>query len=341
MHEEDVELPELQHSGICPFVHSGVPTTRLAPSPTGALHLGNARTFLINWAMARQGGWRVVLRIEDLDGPRVKAGSAEQAVDVLRWLGLDWDGAPMLQSGDLSPYRGALDRLWAAGLTYPCPATRREIEAAGSAPHAGDHETRYPGLYRPPGSPPIAAGSATATRLIVPDGIVEFDDTLHGRCEVDVQGQVGDFIVETKAGVPAYQLAVVVDDAGQGVTEVVRGDDLLDSTARQVLLYGMLELGDPPRYTHVPLVLGPDGRRLAKRHGDTRLVMYRDAGVPAERVVGLLASWCGLGGATGARGEGPQPMTAAAFAARFDLAKLPRDTVTFRNEDHAWLMGTA
>ena len=275
----------------------------------------------------------MILRIEDLDGPRVKPEAAAQAIDVLGWLGLDWDAGALYQSHDLRPYREALEHLAARGLTYPCPATRREIEAALSAPHAGDHEVRYPGLYRPPDPPAIPPDTATATRVIVPDEAIPFTETLHGTRAVNVQQQVGDFIVETKAGLPAYQLAVVVDDARQGVTHVVRGDDLLDSTARQVLLYRLLRLGRPPRYTHLPLVLGPDGRRLAKRHGDTRVASYRDAGVAAERIVGLMASWCGVT-------ERREAMAAAEFAERFRAAKLSPDPVTFGEEDHRWLMQT-
>ncbi|MEM6459993.1 MAG: glutamate--tRNA ligase family protein [Planctomycetota bacterium] len=310
--------------------------TRLAPSPTGALHLGNLRTFLINWAAARRDGWRVVLRLEDLDGPRIKPGAADEAVDLLRWLGLDWDGEPLTQSDDLAPYTEALHRLRDAGRAYPCPATRREIEAAAlSAPHGDEHELHYPNLFRPaPGSPPppIPDDAETAIRFVVPDGPVRFTDERLGPQAVDVQQQVGDFVVYTKAKLPAYQLAVVVDDARQGVTDVVRGDDLLRSTARQVLLYDALQLGPPPRTFHVPLVLGPDGRRLAKRHGDTRAATFRGRGVSAERVVGLLACWSGLT-------DEPTPMTAADFAERFTWDALPADPVTFTADDEAWLCG--
>ena len=315
------------------------PRTRLAPSPTGALHLGNARTFLINWALARQRGQRILLRIEDLDGPRIKRGSDRLAMDTLAWLGLDWDEGPIYQAADLEPYRHALARLLEGGHVYPCDATRKEIEAAQSAPHRDDHELRYPGTNRPTPAtdrdawPSLLDAGPHAWRLIVPDGPIAFDDELHGKVSVDVQQQVGDFVVATKAGLPAYQLAVVVDDARQEVTDVVRGDDLLRSTARQVLLYGLLGLGDPPRYAHVPLVIGEDGRRLAKRHGDTRLARYRELGVDAHRVVALLASWCG---AT-PRGQPVDAMTAAEFADRFELDAIPREPVMFTHEDEAWL----
>ena len=170
-----------------------------------------------------------------------------------------------------------------------------------------------------------------AWRLIVPDETVAFADAFAGPIDVNVQRQVGDFIVATKNGLPAYQLAVVVDDARQGVTDVVRGDDLLRSTARQIMLYRLLELGTAPTYWHLPLVAGADGRRLAKRHGDTRLSHYRRLGVPASRIIALLARWCGAG-------DGRDEMTAAQFADAFDIARLPHEPVTFTQEDHAWLM---
>lgn len=305
-------------------------TTRLAPSPTGALHLGNARTFLVNWAMARQAGWRVVLRIEDLDTPRVKADAMAHAVADLGWLGLDWDAGPFTQAADLSPYWSAVRELAADGHVCRCTCTRRDMEQAASAPHAGEAERRYPGTCRPrrwEGEAPDGA----ALRLRVPDGVLHFDDTAAGPQAFDVQGTTGDFVIWTKAGVPAYQLAVVVDDARQGVTQIVRGDDLLPSTARQLWLYRMLQLTPLPTYTHLPLVVGPDGRRLAKRHGDSRLAWYRDQGVAAERVIALLARWCGIPDAGDA-------MTAATFARRFDRARMPRTPAVFTPEDHQWLL---
>lgn len=319
--------------------------TRLAPSPTGALHLGNARTFLINWALARQHGWEIILRIDDLDGPRVKPGAAAGAIEDLKWLGLDWHGQPAYQRAVLSPYHEALNRLRDRGLTYPCTCTRREIEWAQSAPHAEEHEMRYPGTCRPSekgkSNPPTAADPLTAFdahpvgwRLIVPNRSIEFADQIHGTQSVNVQEQTGDFLVATKSGLPAYQLAVVVDDAHQGVTDIVRGDDLISSTGRQLWLYRLLELAPPaplPRYWHLPLVLGPDGRRLAKRHGDTRLASYRQRGTTARRVIGLLAYWCGI---TTKRTE----MTSATFCEGFDLSCLPRGPVVFTQEDHAWLI---
>lgn len=311
----------------------------MAPSPTGALHLGNARTFLINWAMARQQGWRILLRVEDLDGPRIKPEAAQQAVDILRWLGVDWDEGPVYQSHDLEPYFQAMESLRSRGLIYPCRCSRREIELAQSAPHEDEHELRYPGTCRGDGGASRAAWSMTkieargagpAWRVRIPDEPVAFCDAVHGEQVFNVQQQVGDFVVATRNGLPAYQLAVVVDDARQGVTDVVRGDDLLASTARQIWLYRILGLGEPPRYTHLPLVLGPDGRRLAKRHGDTRLTAYQARGVPAKRIVGLIAYWSGVQ-------PRREPMSAEAFAQAFALDRLPRRPITFTPEDEAWL----
>ena len=310
--------------------------TRLAPSPTGALHLGNARTFLINWALARRRGWRILMRIEDLDGPRIKPEAEHQALDILAWLGLDWDEGPVRQSDDLEPYVAAMRSLAAAGTAYPSDLTRKQIEAAASAPQEGSGERRFPPELRPGDAGRARAfdNPRTNWRLLVAPGETSFDDNFAGAQTTDVHEDVGDFVIWTKRGQPAYQLAVVVDDARQGITEVVRGDDLLPSTARQALLHRALELDHAlPRYTHLPLVLGPDGRRLAKRHGDTRLITFRDRGVTPERVVGLIASWSGV------LPDVPRDMDASEFAERFDLQRLPREAVRLKAEDLAWLEG--
>jgi len=284
------------------------PTTRLAPTPSGALHVGNARTFLVNWALARNSGWRIVLRLEDLDLERVKAGAHERAVEDLAWLGLDWDGEPEVQSHDLAPYRAALERLAEAGLVFRCERSRAEIRSAASAPHADDGETRYPPELRPAQPWPRAVDAWNANhRLRVDPGPETVADGFLGSRSFDPGLEAGDLVVWTKLGVPAYQLAVVVDDARHGVTDVVRGDDLLASAARQQLI--ARHLGIPhARWWHVPLVYGTDGKRLAKRHGAHSLAELRAAGVPAERVIG----WCaGSLGLDGARRE----MSAAEFRA--------------------------
>lgn len=306
--------------------------TRLAPSPTGALHLGNARTFLINWAMARRNGWRIVLRIEDLDGPRVKPGAIEGTIDIVRWLGIDWDEGPIVQSHDLRPYEEAMERLARAARAYPSELTRSQIEEAASAPQEGSHETPFPASLRPALLSRGFDSRASNWRFVVEPRTVEFDDRFAGPQVYSPAQTIGDFVIWTKRGQPSYQLAVVVDDARQGVTQVVRGNDLLDSAARQLLLYRALGLGLEPAYTHLPLVRGTDGKRLAKRHGDTRLESYRAAGVSVERVIGLLAEWSGVLGRR-------EPMTAVDFVQRFRLDTMSRDDVAFSPEDDAWLQG--
>ncbi len=332
----DPSQPDIPPPGQTPCQSSGI--TRLAPSPTGALHLGNARTFLVNWALGKQHGWKVVLRIEDLDGPRVDPQASAAAIDTLAWLGLTWEGEPLYQSHDLAPYRDSLAQLYRMGVIYPCTCTRKEILNAQSAPHEDEHELRYPGTCRPPReadqpetTEAILQDSAIAWRVAVPEDPISYEDSLCGSQTFNIQQQVGDFVVASKMGLPAYQLAVVVDDARQGVTQVVRGDDLRGSACRQLFLYRVLGLTPIPTYTHLPLVLGPDGRRLAKRHGDTRIDTYRQRSVGVQRIIGLLARWSGISAGYG-------EMTAEEFAERFELQRLGRDPVTMTQEDEAWLL---
>lgn len=318
---------------------SPTPTTRLAPSPTGALHLGNARTFLVTWAVARQQKMRIVLRIEDLDTPRVKPGVLDLTVDLLAWLGMDWDEGPIVQSSDLPHHRQAMERLAAGGHVFPDSRTRRELEevaSAQSAPNEGSHELVFPASLRPASLPRSFTDDAPAWRFAAPPDTVAFSDVFAGPQTTHPARTIGDFIVWTRRdpaspGQPAYQLAVVVDDARQGVTHVIRGDDLIESTGRQLLLHAALGLTQTPSYLHLPLVRGSDGRRLAKRHGDTRLDAYRDRGVSAERIIGVVAHWCGV---TTAR----QPMSAQDFCDALRLSTIPRGSITFTAEDDAWLL---
>ncbi len=300
------------------------------------LAFGQCRTFLVNWALARQNNWEILLRIEDIDGPRVKTEFIREAIEDLRWLGLDWDVGPVTQSSDLQPYEQALAHLLDNCSVYRCRCTRAQLQAATlSAPHGGEHELRYPGICRPErlGLRAETAYKAPlekriAFRLIVPDSTISVMDDFVGLCEFNVQQLCGDFLVWTKQGLPSYQLAVVVDDARQEIDQVVRGDDLLSSAARQTLLYQALGLGDPPRYTHLPLVVGMDGKRLAKRHGDTRLAYYREVGVRPERVVGLLARWSGVPA---------DELSAKEFIDYFELTALPHQPIAFQASDDRWL----
>src|SRR5262245_30331042 len=275
------------------------PIGRLAPSPTGAQHVGNARTYLLAWLSIRSRGGRVIVRMEDIDSPRVKRGAAAQAIEDLHWLGLDWDEgpdiggphAPYVQTERLQMYREALDKLKAAERVYPCTCSRTDVAAAASAPHAGHEGPIYPGTC----SRRRVADAATlphgdfAWRFRTTNKVREFTDAVAGPQRCNVAGELGDFVIAKADDSPSYQLAVVIDDHAMGVTEGLRGDDLLPSAFRQLEQYEFFTW-QPPQFAHVPLVVGPDGRSLAKRHGDTRLATLRAAGVSPERLIGLLAA---------------------------------------------------
>jgi glutamyl-tRNA synthetase len=278
---------------------------RLAPSPTGGLHVGNVRTLMLAWLSARAVGGSVVLRIEDIDQARCKPGFAEQMVDDLRWLGFDWDEgpdtggpyAPYEQSARLGHYRDALERLVARRYAYPCICSRADLAAAASAPHGADGPV-YPGTcrdrFRDAREAEKVAGRPPAWRFdsrCAPQ--LQWRDAFSP--ERAVPHAVDDFVLWRTDGVPSYQIAVVVDDLAMRITEVVRGDDLMDSTPRQLALIRALG-GEAPAYRHVPLVLDEEGRRLAKRSGATQIAELRRLGVRAEQVLGLLASGAGLAG---------------------------------------------
>ncbi len=288
--------------------------------------------------MARRRGWKILLRIEDLDTPRVKPGTIDGVMRTLEALGLDWDEGPVIQSHDLAPYREAMHRLARSGHVYPSSETRGEVDAAAqaaaSAPQEGTHEIAF-GAHRRPESWPhefSEAGEPVNWRFTTPDIDVELKDGFAGAKKLRPAATVGDFVVWTKRGQPSYQLAVVVDDARQGVTHIVRGDDLLDSAARQALLMEALGLKSRPEYFHLPLVRGEDGKRLAKRHGDTRVDSYLAKGVPAERIIALLARWSGI------EGVGDR-FSATEFRDAFDLGRLPHEDVVFTLRDDRWLTG--
>jgi glutamyl-tRNA synthetase len=270
---------------------------RYAPSPTGPLHLGNLRTALLAWLFARSAGSRFLLRIEDLDTGRVRPEHEAGQLADLRAIGLDWDGEPVRQSERGALYAAALERLD----LYPCFCTRAEIREAASAPHGALAEGAYPGTCRELSAAERAAreaeGRPPALRVRAPEG-----------------SGIDDFVVRRNDGAFAYNLAVVVDDAAQGIEQVVRGADLEDTTPRQIWLAGALGLPSPV-FTHVPLVLGPDGARLAKRHGAVTLA---DRPETPEQVRGLLAASVGLA----EPGEAP---SVEELVARFDPGQLPTD----------------
>ena len=289
-------------------------TGRYAPSPTGALHVGNLRTAMVAWLFARAAGSRFVLRIDDLDPadsrPEHEAG---QLAD-LAALGLDWDPPLVRQSERRAEHDAAVAALVASGRTYECWCTRREIREAAAAPHGPPGA--YPGTCRALSAVEQAArraqGRAAALRLDAGGEVVAVRDRLHG----DIALAVDDLVLRRNDGIPAYNLATVVDDAHQEVEEVVRGDDLLTSTPRQVLLARLLEL-PVPVYAHVPLVLGGDGARLAKRHGAVTLAELAAAGVAVDQVRSRLAASLGLA-------EAGEPVAMGDLVERFDAAALPR-----------------
>lgn len=276
-------------------------TGRFAPSPSGRMHMGNAFSCLLAWLSARSAGGRIVLRQEDLDPARCKREYADQLEDDLRWLGLDWDeggsqgGDSYYQSSRREIYAHYLEQLRHKGLVYPCFCSRGELHAV-NAPHASDGTLLYAGTCRDLTEvqrQEKALLRRPSLRARVPRGSCSFEDGLQGLYQVDLEKECGDFILRRSDGVHAYQLAVVVDDALMGITQVVRGRDLLSSTPWQLWL--QKELGfDHPDYYHVPLLVAGDGRRLSKRDGDLDLGALRASGVPSETIVGRLAYWAGL-----------------------------------------------
>jgi len=266
---------------------------RLAPSPTGLLHLGHARTFWTAQERARAARGQLLLRNDDLDTARCRPEFVTAMLEDLRWVGLSWEEPVVSQGARIPIYRAALARLHAAGLIYPCARSRRDVLAAASAPHDGDEadEPVYPPRLRPPTGtplPPLTDPIATNWRLRVPDGeALVFTDGHFGPQQAVVGQDFGDFLVWRKDDMPSYQLACVVDDAAMGITEVVRGADLMRSTFRQLLLYRALGLRAPQFY-HCPLVTDENGLRLAKRHEALALQTLRDTGRrPAE----IRAAW--------------------------------------------------
>jgi glutamyl-tRNA synthetase len=300
-------------------VETGTPCAdgRFAPSPTGALHVGNLRTALLAWLFARSAGARFLVRVEDLDRARVRPRVEEAQLADLRALGLDWDEPVVRQSERMALYESAIDRLDSEGLLYPCYCTRAEIRGAASAPHGIPAADRYPGTCRDlttaGRAEREAAGRPPALRVRAEGTRIAFEDRLLGRFEEETD----DFVVRRNDGAPAYQLAVVVDDAAQGIGEVVRGADLVDSTPRQLLLARLLGLPEPS-HAHVPLVLGPDRRRLAKRHGAVTLDDRAARGEGPDEVRAWMARSLGLA----ETGEKP---TLEELLARFDPMRLPRE----------------
>ena len=300
---------------------------RYAPSPSGRMHLGNIFSALIAWLSARTDGERFILRIEDLDPQRSKREYARLIEDDLQWLGLDFDEGGLGDKGDFGPYSQslrhhlydeALKRLQDAGMTYPCRCTRAELLAT-QAPHASDGRRIYPGTCRPPHMPTREINTLPdvphATRLYLPDEDVCFVDEVFGQQRINLAREFGDIVLQRADGAWAYQLAVVVDDALMGVRRVVRGHDLLSSSAPQIYLHRLLGF-EPPKFLHVPLICNSEGKRLSKRDGDLNMESLRKKYSP-EQIIGYLGYLSGLL-------PYPEPITPADLLPLFSSSKIPR-----------------
>lgn len=309
---------------------------RFAPSPSGRMHLGNAFCALGAWLAARAAGGRVILRQEDLDTQRCRPEYARQLEDDLKWLGLSWDEGGFDAAGPRGPYRQSarggvyqecFDTLRAQGLCYPCFCSRGELHAAG-APHRSDGVPIYDGRCRALSVPErravLSRGKWPAWRLRTPDRVQGFTDGLQGPYEENLERDCGDFILRRSDGVWAYQLAVVADDGLMGVTQVVRGRDLLDSTPRQLYLYRLLGL-EPPEFFHLPLLLAPGGRRLSKRDGDLDLGALRARFGRPQALVGRMAWLMGLL-------DRPEAVDARELIGQFRWDRIPREDIVTKPE---------
>ena len=295
-----------------------VESGRFAPSPSGRMHLGNALSATLAWLSAKQQGGEILLRIEDLDPARSKAEYAQGIMDDFRWLGLLWDRRATDQSKRGEAYAAALRQLEQMYLIYPCYCSRDQLHAA-SAPHASDGRVIYAGTCR--NLTPEQRAVMTkkpSLRIRLPDREISFRDGLQGDVTMNLQREFGDIILRRADGVAAYQLAVVVDDGTQGVTEVVRGRDLLSSTPVQLYLYELLGL-TPPRFYHVPMLLAPDGRRLSKRDRDLDFGYLRQHFSP-EEIIGLLAHLAGLM-------ERWEPVSARELACDFSWSRVKQSDI--------------
>ncbi len=300
---------------------------RFAPSPSGRMHLGNAWSALLAWLSVRSRGGTMVLRLEDLDPDRCKPSFCAGVEEDLQWLGLDWDeggsagGDTYYQSKRSDIYAAALEQLRKKDLLYPCYCTRGQLHAA-NAPHRSDGEVIYAGTCRNLTEEERREREKTrrpALRICVPEQEIQFTDRLQGKYAESLTQDCGDFILRRSDGVFAYQLAVVVDDALMGVTDVTRGSDLLSSTPRQIFLQQQLGY-ETPEYCHVPLLCAPDGRRLSKREADLTLAALRESGMQPETIVGRLAATAGLI-------DRPEAISARELIPLFSLNRLPKEDI--------------
>ena len=305
--------------------------TRFAPSPTGYLHIGGARTALFSWAYARQNSGEFVLRIEDTDRERSTQASVAAILDGMKWLGLDWDEGPVFQMDRLARYKEVADDLISRGLAYPCYASKDDLDAMREAQRAGGLKPRYDGRWRPENAagktPP--AGVEPVIRFRNPDhGDISWNDLVKGVISVSNE-ELDDLVILRADGVPTYNFGVVIDDWDMGITQVIRGDDHVNNTPRQINL--LRAIGAPvPDYAHVPMILGHDGERLSKRHGAVSVLQYDEDGYLPEALLNYLAR---LGWSHG----DDEVFDLKQMVAWFDLGHISRSPARFDPEKLNWL----
>jgi len=300
--------------------------TRFAPSPTGSLHLGNACSFVLNWLLAKYYDWEIICRIEDLCGPRKNSEHTTHTLEVMDWLGLKWHGEAIIQSDNISHAADAMKTLISLNKVYHCNLSRTEINSSLIAPERNEH----PSFSIRPDDCLTHNSSATLEgtnwRFMTDCHAMIVTDNICGKVKIAPEH---DFVIWTRDGLPAYQLAVVADDYKQGVTQVVRANDLLPSSAWQEQIYTALGW-KIPQWWHTPLIIGPDRRKLAKRHGDTKINTFRSEGVSAERIIGLIAFWCGYT-------ERRKAVTLLDFLSFFEPEALNKDSIVCTEKDIKWL----
>jgi glutamyl-tRNA synthetase len=318
------------------MISAPTPRVRFAPSPTGYLHVGGARTALFNWLFARHFGGTFILRIEDTDFERSSEAMIDGILDGMRWLGLNWDEGPFFQSQRLDLYKQTADKLLASGHAYSCFCTKAELEqrrteaaAAGRPPM---YDRRCRSIEREIAAARKAAGEACAVRFAVPDGgATSFDDAVFGRVEFS-NAEIEDFVLLRSDGIPTYHLSVVADDLDMRLTHIIRGADHISNTPKQVLQYRALG-ADLPVFAHVPLILGPDKTRLSKRHGATSVIAYKDMGIVPEAFRNFLAL---LGWTPGSEHKDREIFSPDDLIQLFSLDGISKSNAVFNNDKLAW-----
>jgi glutamyl-tRNA synthetase len=313
------------------------PRVRFAPSPTGYLHVGGARTALFNWLYSRKEGGTFVLRIEDTDRERSSDEMTEAILESLRWLGLDWDEGPYHQADGFARHRDDVRRIVESGQAYPCFCSpeelqaRREAAEAQAGPGGYRYDRRCDRVTASEAAARVGAGEPHTIRFHVPDGVTEWDDAVHGLTRFR-NAEIDDFIILRSDGTPTYNLAVVSDDVQMRIGLVIRGDDHLSNTPKQILLYRALDAAEP-RFAHVPMILGADGRRLSKRHGATAVAEYRSMGILPQALTNFLAllGWN--------PGDDQEIMLEHELIARFSLERINKKSAVFDPEKLEWMNG--